>query len=134
MAEVRFEYNPGKWRRELIAPSGPVERDLHRRVQNVVNEAKRLAPVYKGVLRSSITGVVERDGDGLVGRVGSNLRYAIFVHEGTGVYGPRRRPIRPRQARRLVFQNRAGRTVFARQVSGVPARPFLRDALPAAAR
>jgi len=88
--------------------------------------------------------------DGLPAAViGTNLEYGLFVHEGTGIYGPRRAPIRPKRARwlrwpvknnayRLTGGNRryqggaTARYAFAKKVKGVPPRPFLRQALRAA--
>jgi HK97 gp10 family phage protein len=48
----------------------------------VERDAKILCPVGMGELRNSITYEVE---DG-VGAVGSNLEYAPYVHQGTGIY------------------------------------------------
>lgn len=48
----------------------------------VERDAKILCPVGMGELRNSITHEVE---DG-VGIVGSNLEYAPYVHQGTGIY------------------------------------------------
>jgi len=47
----------------------------------VEREAKRLAPVRTGTLRRSVTSRVGESGN--VVRVGTNLRYAPFVHFGT---------------------------------------------------
>lgn len=47
----------------------------------VEREAKKRAPVRTGTLRRSITSRVNESGN--VARVGSNLRYAPFVHFGT---------------------------------------------------
>lgn len=66
-------------------------------------------------------------------RVGTNVAYGLMVHNGTGIFGPRHAPIRPRRARVLVFIPR-GQThpVFAHSVRGMEANPYLRNALPAA--
>jgi hypothetical protein len=72
---------------------------------------------------------------GTDGTVGSNLPYARFVEEGTGVYGPYRRPIVPRKARRLAWfpatatgkpVTKQGRIV-RRSVKGQPPVRFLGD-------
>ena len=66
-------------------------------------------------------------------RIGTNVEYAIFVHEGTGIYGPKGVPIRPSRAKALVFTPYgAVKPVFAKQVKGMPANPFLVNALWAA--
>lgn len=48
----------------------------------VERDAKILCPTGNGELRNSITSKV----DGKEGRVGSNLEYAPYVHQGTGIY------------------------------------------------
>lgn len=65
-------------------------------------------------------------------RVGTNVRYGPFVHDGTGIYGPRRRPIRPRRSKFLVFTASGSIKIFARSVRGMPRNQFLKDALRAA--
>lgn len=45
-------------------------------------EAKKECPVDDGQLRQSITYEI----DGLVGAVGTNVEYAPYVHQGTGIY------------------------------------------------
>jgi len=112
----------------------------------VLNRARVLCPVDQGQLRASLTmEVISRDGDPVV-RVGTNVKHAIWVHEGTGIYGPRKTPITPKRARLLRWpvknQSGSGRRRFrggatqqyayAKSVKGVRPRPFLRDALPAA--
>jgi len=48
----------------------------------VENSAKEKAPVNTGNLRNSITYEVEGD----TGIIGTNLEYAPYVHEGTGLF------------------------------------------------
>lgn len=48
---------------------------------------KNCPPSITGNLRASITHVVEAAEDGkIVGYIGSNLDYAPYVHQGTGIY------------------------------------------------
>lgn len=49
-------------------------------------DAKKECPVDMGVLRASITSDVQVDESGITGIIGSNLEYAPYVHNGTGVY------------------------------------------------
>lgn len=67
------------------APDGPTGTRLYQLGVRVQNAARQRAPVDTGRLRSSIaTTRPEARGDRtLVVRIGSNVRYAIFVHEGT---------------------------------------------------
>lgn len=145
MAEVTIRLDPQAIQRQLTGPSGAIARDLVRRAQRVQNAARRLAPVDEGRLRASISTEVRGSGRTLEARVGSNLEYAIYVHEGTGIYAGRGY-IYPKRGRYLRWPNknnsgsgnrrysrgRTSRYVFAKRVRGVRPRPFLRDALPAA--
>lgn len=49
-------------------------------------DAKRGCPVDMGQLRASITHGVENTQQEIVGRIGSNVEYAPYVHQGTGIY------------------------------------------------
>ena len=97
--------------------------------QRVANYAKALAPVDTGRLRGSIRTRVETRGLRVTGTVAATARHAVWVHEGTGLYGPRHRYITPKHGRYLVFPGRSGRTVFARRVAGMRPRRFLVAAL-----
>lgn len=52
----------------------------------IEGEAKKNCPVDDGVLRASITHYVEIEETRAIGYVGSNLEYAPYVHQGTGIY------------------------------------------------
>jgi hypothetical protein len=54
---------------------------MSRIVLTVESNAKRVTPVLSGTLRRSITHRVESAGER--GIVGTNVKYGIFVHEGT---------------------------------------------------
>ena len=49
-------------------------------------EAKERCPVRDGTLRRSIMTEVGKKDDKVVGQVGTNLEYAPYIHEGTGIY------------------------------------------------
>ncbi|MFG2225389.1 HK97 gp10 family phage protein [Streptomyces sp. NPDC048644] len=95
----------------------------------VANAARRRCPVDDGQLRASIRSETRQRGSEVVGEVWSSLEYAAYVHEGTGIYGPTGRPIRPVRARVLSWQPQGGGRVFAREVRGQRPQPFLADAL-----
>jgi hypothetical protein len=122
----------------LDSPRGPVARDLYRRAVRVQNTAKRNLQRYPrrvdtGTLRSNIHIEMVMLGGHPAMRVGCTLYYAIFVHNGTGIYGPRHRRITPLRARYLRFRPRTSQQwVYARSVAGMRPNPFLADALPAA--
>ena len=52
----------------------------------VETQAKQDCPVDQGILRASITSETEVTGEEIAGRIGSNLEYAPYVHNGTGIY------------------------------------------------
>lgn len=114
----------------LESPTGGVGRELYRRGINVQGRARQLCPVDTGRLRSSITVEITSERSRLACRVGTNVKYAMMVHKGTGIYGPKARPIRPTHASVLAFTPRGGNAVvFASSVRGTPAVPFLAEAL-----
>lgn len=49
-------------------------------------DSKKNCPVNDGILRDSITHAVEEDGETVIGYIGSNVDYAPYVHQGTGIY------------------------------------------------
>lgn len=116
----------------------PIGRDMLRRGLRVESAAKRrltTAPrrVNTGRLRASVNTrpIAYRGTFGA--RVGSNVNYALWVHDGTGIYGPRHTRIRPRRGRVLRFTPRgAVAPIYRPSVRGMRPNPFLRDALPAA--
>lgn len=95
----------------------------------VARVAKQKAPRESGRLQQSINIRTGTHRGKPAVAVGSDLEYAAFVHQGTGLYGPHRTPIKPRSARYMVFMGRDGNLVFAKQVIGQPARPFLTEAM-----
>lgn len=138
---VRHQLNRGEIQRILTSQDGPVAKDLLRRGLRVESRAKQnlgggaSGPrrIDTGRLRSSIGTELDRVGGKPAVRVGTRVQYAAWVHQGTGVFGPRGSPIRPVRARRLVFTPRGStRRVFARQVSGMRPNKFLVEALQAA--
>lgn len=98
--------------------------------QNLSRPPRR---IDTGLLRASIhtSRIVV---GGLPGaQVGSPLKYAWYVHDGTGLYGPKRVKITPKVKKFLRFRPKNSRTfVFARSVKGMKPNPYLVDALPAA--
>jgi hypothetical protein len=122
----------------LRGQNGAVTRELLRRGLRVEAGAKRRVKADHGRLRQSITHTVTSTGGSPAVQVGTNVSYALAVHNGTGVYGPRGTPITPKRGRFLVFEPRGGavitrrgatRLVFAKSVTGQRANPFLADAL-----
>lgn len=135
--------NRDEVRRVLTSRDGPVAGLLLQRAVRVEDRAAMnltrgaTRAIDTGRLRASLAHELVSQSGGLVARVGTNVQYALYVHEGTGIYGPKRMPIRPKSRRALAFQwkrapvppnGKGGRHVY-RSVKGSPPRPFLRQAL-----
>lgn len=67
----------------LEAADGPLGKFLGGVAARVESAAKARCPVKTGRLRSSINWRIEHDQKGLVAIVGTNVSYAVYVHEGT---------------------------------------------------
>lgn len=93
--------------------------------------ARQNCPVDNGTLRRSISFVITGTSPAnMVARVGSNVEYAHYVEEGTGIYGPKRKRIVPRTKEFLRFMPKgASSFVFARSVKGMRGRHYLARAL-----
>ena len=91
--------------------------------QMIENTAVDKCPVDDGTLRASITHSVEREENKFVGAVGSNLEYAPYVHEGTGIYA---REGKGRTDVPWVYRDAKGNFYSTK---GQKPKPFLRDAI-----
>lgn len=124
----------------LHGPTGAVAKDLLKRGIRVQTRARRnlggttgSGPkrVNHGLLRASVATQLGTYGADLSMRVGTNVYYARWVHDGTGIYGPHGTPIVPRHAQALkFFWKKIGSTVYAKSVKGMRPNPFLKEALP----
>lgn len=122
-----------------------IVRDLIRRGRNVQTRAKdnirglgsgprrvRTGDLLNSIRMETFFAVSLRSRNDRV-RVGTNERHALWVHDGTGIYGPRRQRIVPREAQALRFYwDRTGRVMILRSVAGMRPNHFLRNALDAA--
>lgn len=142
MAQISWSQrlDTGAIRALLTSPQRGVVQDLLRRGLLVETQAKRNLGgvggpkrIDAGRLRASVaTQLVTRDAQPAV-LVGSNVKYARFVHDGTGLYGPRHQVIKPLRRKALRFRVKGQRGyVYARSVKGSSGNPFLKNALPAA--
>ena len=114
--------------------AGPIVRNtrkgLHQSGLAVQREAAQLVPGDTGRLRSSIRVEVDRSSNPTWAKVGPNVFYGPYVEFGTGIYGPRRRPIVPVRRRFLSWvDRRTGRRIFARSVRGSRPRPYMKPGL-----
>lgn len=129
MSDVEIHVNEVALQKMLRNPKGQIARGILKIGKKVERKAKRLVPVDHGVLRNSInTELIIRKGP--VARIGTKVKYALYVHEGTGIYGPKKMPITPKHSKVLVFTSRkTNQLVFARSVKGMKGTPYLRNAL-----
>lgn len=84
--------------------------------------------VNTGTLINSIFAITVTTSTYVTTRVGTRVPYAKYVIDGTGIYGPRRRIIRPRRAKVMVF-TAYGRKIFTPTVVGMRPNNFLSEAL-----
>jgi hypothetical protein len=140
------QVNQREFRRLTQSPAGPVVRQADQIGRRTVNGAKRNVRVDDGHLRASIDHTIDVSSRRVTMRAGSPLQYGLYLHEGTGLYGPKRRVIRPVFAKALRFEVKSpgpgGRVpakgrrtvVFAKFVRGVKGDKWLvrafRDACP----
>jgi len=121
----------------LMSPQGGVAKDLFRRGKKVEAKAKQnleRAPrrVDTGLLRSSINTQLVSQGGKISVRVGTNVFYAVYVHDGTGIYGPKGTYIYPKTKKFLSWKPKSGGRIFAKRVRGMRPNRFLADAIDAA--
>jgi len=138
--EVTFEYDrKGLMRLSKDSPR-LFERTIRRLGASVEREAKLLVGGKIGRMKAEATGNLGASighrivgkGRGTAAEIYATARYAEWVHEGTGIYGPLKRPIvvRAKRAKALSFFWR-GKAMIVRSVSikGMRPRPFLREAV-----
>lgn len=135
---VRVDLHHAQIQNFLYSPAGPVVRGVRRWSQEVRTVAIANAPKDTGELAGSSIVEMNTHPGFVVGVITFRARHAIWVHEGTGIYGPRHRPIRRRGGGYMRFPNRRGigprggrpsLYVYARSVRGQPGQPFLVYAL-----
>lgn len=138
-ATTNSRFNRNLLNATLNNPNGNLARDLLRRGIRVQSQAKRnlgggpTGPrrIDTGRLRSSIAVDLRTYRGRPAVRIGSNVHYARYVHDGTGLYGPKRRLIRPTRAKALRWRG-AGGYIYARYTRGMRPNHFLTTALEAA--
>jgi hypothetical protein len=129
MAFSRVTLNMPAINHLIAGGSGPVVPQMLALTARVATAARGRVRGKSGSLGGSIQTEVVIRGLIVIGRVFSNLPYAIYVHEGTGIYAGRGM-ITPKRAKFLVFVPTGASTpVFAKQTKGQPPNPFLFYAL-----
>lgn len=126
---VRIEVNNRLLSRLLRSPAGPVAKNMLARGRRVRDAARRNVNSRTGTLARSIEVTIAPRGEAPGARVGTNLFYARFVHDGTGIYGPTGQVIKPQRGKALRFD---GGTQFSAYSRGQRGTKFLERALRAA--
>ena len=115
---------------KVIASVDKMPADMRRAVkiaveeacEEIVKTAQDKCPVDTGDLNGDIKSAVVDNDATIIGRVGTNIDYAPYVHEGTGVYAKngkgRQRP--------WSYTNSKGEVVWTK---GSKPRPFLQEAM-----
>jgi hypothetical protein len=91
---VRFVPNPAGIKALAAAP--PMVATMGAKAQEIEERAKSLAPVETGRYRDSIRAEADIEGGTAVGRVSSDVPYAVYIEYGTSdtpVFAPLRRAL-----------------------------------------
>jgi hypothetical protein len=127
MRVTRIDINMVEANRLLNSPQGPVTSLVVLTSQRVRAMCVQQTPVQDGDMKASYGFSLRvRPFRYVMGRVMNFDEAALWVQTGTGIYGKRGRPIRPRSKRYLRFHGkRDGALIYARSVKGQPANPFM---------
>jgi HK97 gp10 family phage protein len=111
-----------------------IRQGIARSTSILTNAAIEKAPRRYGTLRRSIVSTpMEELGRLVLGKVIQDetvAHYGKFVEYGTGIYGPKGQPIRPRTAKVLAWKDKSAPKGmrFARSVKGMRPRPYMHPA------
>jgi HK97 gp10 family phage protein len=126
--KLSMDVDSKELQRAFDAAPAKVTLNLNQWINNAatrtVKQAKMEAPVKDGPLQSSIRPYFGR----MTATVKPNKEYALYVHEGTGIYGPKKRPITPRSGKMLAWKSKGGTWAFARSVKGIKPNPYMEKA------
>ncbi len=62
-------------------------------------------------------------------RVSSDLDYALYTNDGTGVFGARGQPITPRTPNGVMVFQKGGKTIFTRRVQGQKGQKYVEKSI-----
>lgn len=82
------------------------------------------SPVDTGRLQGSWM----HDNQGLVRKIFTSTIYADFLDKGTGVYGPKRKPITPKKGKALKFRA-GGKIIYRKSVKGIKPQHFVKASI-----
>ena len=109
---------------------GRTQKGFRAAVEALVKSAQQTAPVRTGALRDSVSASDATAEGGLSAKVTYGAPYASFLHEGTGIYGPRGKPIiiRPKKKKALFWPGAAHPVSVVRQ-KGIRPQGFVLKAI-----
>jgi hypothetical protein len=122
-----LKLNDSDFRRLSSTTAEKAEAGIKQTALLVEAEAVRRAPHRTDNLLNSATTSWSGGGFDTVAQVRFTAPYALYVHEGTGIFGPEGRPIEPVNAKALAFFI-GSNLVFAKSVKGQKGQPFLKEA------
>lgn len=99
-----------------------VDKALEKACLYVEAEAKKNCPVADGILRESITHSV--DNTTHTGVIGTNIEYAPYVHQGTGIYA-----VEGNGRKEVPWVYKDAKTGEFVSTKGIKPTPFLADAI-----
>ena len=105
--------------------TGGLRAGLINAAEVIEGKAVKGAPVATTNLVNATTSSVDDDGDAARVFVSDAAPYGIYVHEGTGLFGPKKQRVRPKKAQALFWP---GAAHPVRSIAGMKGRPFLHDA------
>ncbi len=116
------------------------KRAMLRTLEGATQEGRRRAPVRTGRLKNQIRYRAYRRGDKVTGVISvtalnpeTGQDYAFFVTKGTGIFGPKKQPIRAKNGGALKFKI-GGRVIIRKSVKGMKPNTYLQDAAEYAAK
>lgn len=131
---ARIDINQVEANRLLNSPQGEVADLVVSTGRLVLRAVRRETPVQDGDMKAANAMIVRvRPYRLYMARIINTDEAALWVHNGTGIYGARGRPITPRRARgrggrpaALQFEGkRDGELLYRRSVKGQPANRFM---------
>lgn len=98
----------------------------HQIGKGLERQAKMKAPWRDrtGNTRRAIHGGADLSNKGAIIYLAHGSKVGWYMEEGTGIYGPKSRPIVPKNAKTLRFTF-GGSTIFAKSTKGMPKQPII---------
>ena len=116
-AEVKI--SPG-----LLKLGDQIEAGIHAGLLRAAGAVEAVAVEEAPVVRGNLANRIRKYIQGLRAIVSATAPYSVFVHEGTGIYGPLRRKIVPKTKKALRFFI-GGKEIIVRSTKRQKSNPFM---------